>query len=226
MKKDKLDFSSQQLDYLKEMLNIGAGNAATALSSMLKIDVKILVPIVRNLPTTQIASIFESPSLTVAFVRMHMIGDIAGDILFILPDNHRQKLISLTKQVSLGESWHFKLGNMSSSLRSLQRAEFNNSVINEIGNIIVGVYLGAIHDFCRLNIYHSVPTLAIDMIQSLLDEITIAYDRQSQEIITIENEFHIEKEHIKSSILIIPSLESVKKLVDSVEFAKESLYKE
>lgn len=87
----------------------------------------------------------------------------------------------------------------------------------EIGNILAGVYLTAIHDFCKLNIYHSAPRIAIDMIQSLLDESLASLSREVREIIMVINEFSTDEGSIRTFFLLIPSAKSVRTLVDSIE---------
>ena len=96
----------------------------------------------------------------------------------------------------------------------------NLSILAEIGNILVGIYLTAIHDFCKLHIYHTIPTVAVDMVQSLLDESLNVLSMQVQLMIVIENEFLVEKKHIRAFLIMIPSVESVKTLLDSIEQAR------
>ena len=198
--------SEEQIDFLTEMMNIGAGNAATALSQMLRSEVNVVIPAVHVLPVTQAPSVLGNPSLPVTCVRMGMVGDAAGNLFFIVPEEHKVKLTHLIQRAMPGPK--------------NRDTDIDLSVLTEVGNIIAGVYLTAVHDFCKLNIYHTVPTVAIDMIQSLLDETLVRLSRQVQTAIMIENEFIIEKERIRTFLLVIPSMESIKILVDSIGQAK------
>ena len=155
-----------------------------------------------------------------------MIGDVTGYILFILPKEHEQKLVYLTKKAMAGRSdaWNDRQGIAQSAFPTLKNREFDVSVINEIGNIIAEVYLGAIHDFSRLNIYHTIPTLVVDMVQSLMDETIATLSRRTQTVIAIENEFFIDKEDVKNYLLLIPHVESIGIIVDSVEQVKKAFY--
>ena len=78
----------------------------------------------------------------------------------------------------------------------------------------------AIHDFCKLNIYHTLPALKIDMIQSLLDGSIAAMSHQSQIAFMIENVFVVEKHRFRTFFLILPLESSIKTLVDSMEQAR------
>jgi len=198
--------SEEQLDFLTEMMNIGAGNAATALSQMLPSQVNIKIPAVHIAPIIQVSSILGDPSLPVTCVRMGMVGDVSGTMFFVVPEEHKVKLAHLIQRAMPGPE--------------NKGTDIDLSVLAEIGNIVAGVYLTAVHDFCKLNVYHTVPALAIDMIQSLLDEALVALSRQVQAAILIENEFIVEKERIRAFLLVIPSIESVKILVNSIGQAR------
>jgi chemotaxis protein CheC len=191
---------------LCEMMNIGAGNAVTALSQMLRCEVNIKIPTVHILPPPQVPSVMSDPSLPVACVRMSMVGDVVGDLFFIVPAEQRLDLIHLAERAMLPPT---KRG-----------PEPDLSVLAEMGNILAGVYLTAIHEFCRLSIYHTVPMIAIDMIQSLLDESIVTLSREAQALILVENEFIVEEICIKTFLLVIPAVQSVRTLVDSIEGAR------
>ena len=194
--------SDEQLDFLTEMMNIGAGNAAAALSQMLPSQVNIRIPAVHVVPITQAPSILGDPSLPITCVRMGMVGGVNGDMCFFVPEEHKAKLTRLIQQATPGPQ------NRS--------ADRDLSVLAEVGNITAGVYLTAVHDFCRLNVYHTVPALTIDMLQSLLDEALAGLSRQVQIAIMIENEFIVAEENVRAFLIVIPSAESVKILVDSI----------
>ena len=209
--------SEEQLDFLCEMMNIGAGNAATAFSQMLQFEVNIEIPAVRVLPSLKTPSILGDPSFPTACVRMGMVGDVAGDLYFIVPDEDKVNLIHFIERAMLGGI------GVSPLIRRFSDSavpDLDLSVLTEMGNILAGVYLTAIRDFCRLNIYHSVPTIAIDMIQSLLDESIVALSHEVEAIILIETKFILGENHIRTFLLLVPAVQSVKVLVDSIEQAR------
>lgn len=205
-------FTEEQLDFIREMMNIGAGNAVTALYQLLQCPITLVIPAVHVLPVAHVSSIMENPDSLVACVRMGMIGDIGGAMFFIVPEESRKKLESIAEKAQMGIL----------KLTEQKHEEEDLSIIVEIGNIIGGVYLSAIHEFCALNIYHTVPVLAIDMIQPLLDEALIKTSLQIQTVILIENEFIINENRIKTLLLIIPSPESTKPLINALGQAKKA----
>jgi len=183
-------------------MNIGAGNAATALAQMFERDVDMNLPNVYILPTSQASSILRDPSLPVVCVKMNMVGDVTGNLFFIVPDEHKVNLTYLTERAI--------------QVPKNRGTDVDLSVLTEVGNIVAGVYLTAVHDFCRLTIYHTVPTTAIDMIQSLLDESLNVLSSQIQMIVVIESEFIVDERCIKTFFLMIPSVASVKTMVNSI----------
>jgi len=218
MNSKKQLLSTEQVDFLTEMMNIGAGHAATALTQVLQCQVDLVMPRVFIIAETKELSILTSPSLPVVCARMGMVGDVSGDLFLIVPEEQKEDLIRLAEQAmtGTGQSWRAVLTNQESDDPKL-------SVIAEIGNIVAGVYLTAVHDFCRLNIYHTVPTVATDMVQALLDESLVRLSRQVQHIIVVENEFIVEEKLIRTFLVMIPSVESVNTLVNSIEQARMTM---
>lgn len=213
--------SAEQLDFLEEMMNVGAGNAATALTQTLQCQVDIVVPRVFVTTDVQELSIIHNPSLPVVCARMGMVGDASGGLFFIVPEEHKNDLIRLAEQAMTGVSQSWRAG-----LTGQESEDIKLSIIAEVGNIVAGVYLTAVHDFCRLNIYHTVPTLATDMIQALLDESLVRLSRQVQHIIVVENEFLIAQKLIKTFLVLIPSVESVNILANAIGQAKAAMFKD
>lgn len=227
MNDKEMVLTEEQLDFLTEMMNIGAGNAATALSQILRCEANVKIPVVHALSAPNVHSVLGDPSLPVACVKMGMVGDIEGDLLFIVPDEHKRNLIHLARRgAGLGNDECGLPNELNAEPKKRQSSIVNRqsaadlSVLTEIGNILAGVYFTAIHEFCKLHAYHTVPTIGIDMIQSLLDEFLASLSRDTQEIILIENEFIVEEKHIRTLLLMIPSMESLNTLVDSIEQAR------
>jgi len=213
--------SAEQLDFLAEIMNIGAGNAAAALSQVLQCQVDIVIPRVFIITKAKELSILDSPSLPVVCARMDMVGDISGGLFLIVPEEQKEDLIRLAEQAmtKTGQSWRAGVTSQESDGLKL-------SVIAEIGNIVAGVYLTAVHDFCKLNIYHTVPTVATDMVQALLDESLVRISRQVQHIIVVENEFMVEEKLVRTFLVMIPSVESVDTLVNSIGHARMAMVKD
>jgi chemotaxis protein CheC len=203
-------FSHEQQDFIVEMMNIAAGNAATALGQFLGCRVDLKIPALQVSPLPQVASVFDDPSVPAAVARMRTVGDVTGQLLYIVPAEYGRELRDLAERV------------MGVSKR--EDPDLDLSAVGEIGNILTGVYLGALHDFCKLNIYHTVPSLAIDTVQSFLDQSLVNVSREDQVVFLIKNEFMAGAKQIRSFFLMVPSSDSsIQVLVESMK-AAERMY--
>ena len=208
--KDKELLTKEQLDFLREMVNIGAGNAAAAFSQMLHCMVDVTIPEIYFFPASQIPPFQKDPARPFAGVSMNMVGDVKGKLFYLVLDERTERLIEIVRKAAPG-------GNEGGVVVDI-------SVLEEIGNILAGVFLVSIHDFCRLNIYHTVPELRIDMGQALLDESIPSTTAGTSQIILIESEFVIKEENISTFFLIIPDKESIQTLAYSIEDARKKLH--
>lgn len=208
--KDKELLTEEQMDFIRETINIGAGNAAVAFSQMLQCQVDINIPEIHVFPSSQEPPFLRDPARPFTGVSMEMVGDVRGRLFFLVLEEQKNRLIELAEKAAPG---YENKGGVNA----------DPSTMEELGNILAGVFLVTIHDFCSLNIYHSIPELRSDMIQALIDEPIAATARVSPQIILIESEFIIVGENIRTFFLIIPNLKSIKILVNSINAARKQM---
>jgi chemotaxis protein CheC len=160
-----------QLDALKEVGNIGAGNAATALSQLINKKVDMTVPSINIVPFYDIFSRIGGDEVVVGVI-VRVLGDTPGNILFIFEKNTALDFI----EILTGE-------------REEQISEMGNSVICEIGNIISSSYMNAITKFTNLNITPSVPAVTYDMLGAVLSTTFIESGQFDDYVLDIETVF-------------------------------------
>ena len=200
--------TKDQLDYLEEMMNIGAGNSATALEQILQKKFEMHMPKIYVVPPQKIISLIGDPLELISCVKMKMLGDIRGEMFFIVPEAMQDYITRLAEHTA--------------QIEKKDGGGPDTSIIEEIGNILAGVYLTAIHDFCKLNIYHTIPLTAHDMAQAVLDETIARMGTDSRVLLVIVNMFTSalqKKSPIQAYIMIIPSADSEKVLLDSIKGA-------
>lgn len=166
-----IDMTPMQLDALREVGNIGAGNAATALSQLLNKKVDMTVPAVNIVPFEEIFS-DGGTERVVAAVVVRVLGDTPGNILFILEIETAFRMI----KALTGEE-------------SEQISEMGSSVLCEIGNIIATSYMNSIAKFTGLVITPSVPALAYDMLGAILSTSFIEAGQFDEQVLDIETRF-------------------------------------
>lgn len=152
MKDPILNISGAHLDILKEISNIGARNAATALSSLLNKTVDMKVSRVMPLPFNRIVEYIGGAENLVATVFLRIDGDINGNMFFVFGTEDAKDMIKDLTSVS-GDGPFDEMGL---------------SVLQEVGNILSGSYLTALADFSGLEFKPSIPSLAIDMAGAVL----------------------------------------------------------
>lgn len=185
-------------DVLKEIGNIGSGNAVTALAHMLNCKVDMSVPQVRLLDFKDVGSILGDEEQIMAGVYLMVEGDITGSIMFLLEKDSCKKLISMLMGSSPSE------GDLS---------EIEESALKEIGNIITAAYLNSLSTLTNLKIYPSVPSLCIDMAAAILSVPAIEFGLIGDKLLLIENQF---SEGISGYFILVPDLESYDKIFSSI----------
>lgn len=201
---DLNDISSMQYDVLKELGNIGAGNATTALSKLVNTKIDIGVPNVRLCDFSEISTILGPEEEVVAGILLMLKGDVSGMMMFILETEVARKLIEMLGLPA--EDTNFD--------------ELELSAIQEVGNIIAGAYLASLSNMTGLTIDVSVPLLQIDMIGALLSVPAIEFGKISDKVLLIETKFDDEKKQdvttIKGYYILIPDVDSYSKMLDSL----------
>lgn len=169
-----VNFNDQYYDVLKEIGNIGAGNATTALSQMLNTRVDMAVPKVRLMEFKEVGDAMGGEDQLVAGIYLAVEGDITGSIMFIQRKESARNMVS-------------KLMGM-----ELEGDEFNElelSALKEIGNIITGAYLNSLSTLTNLCIYPSVPELCIDMAAAIMSVPAIEFGTIGDRILMIQTDF-------------------------------------
>jgi chemotaxis protein CheC len=212
MRDENLVLTEEQLDFIEEMMNIGAGNAATAMEQMLGLKTNVKIPLVKSFQPADINSIYQNmveSTYNVTAAVMSLAGQVRGKIIFVVPDKDLVKLVSLAEKASPGGK------KLSTNL--------DLSVIAEIGNILAGMYLTSIHDFCMLNIYHSIPKIKSDMLKTLFLDLFPKENFHNSHVILVINEFITASEQITCYILLVPDIDSMELFAQSLQQAKDKL---
>ena len=195
--KDRLN--DMQLDVLKEMGNIGAGNAATALSNMIEKNVDIEVPKVRIVDLSELYKVLESPEEITAATVVAVNGEAPGKMLMLFGSKSAKKLIS------------FLIGQEPEDLTKLD--EMQSSALMEIGNIMCSSYIIALSNLTSLFLESGVPILAVDMIGAIISETSVLTAEDYDDVIMIENLLKIRDEgNVNGFMMMFPESESLEKI--------------
>jgi chemotaxis protein CheC len=188
------DLSKLQLDVLREIGNIGAGNAATALAKMLNKKVDMDVPKVKVLEFKNVSEILGGEEILVIGILLKVNGDLNGAMMFILEFNAARVLVNIL------------MGKPSDDVGEFSEIEL--SALREIGNILAGSYLSALSQLTNLKIMPSVPDMAIDMAGAILSVPAIQFGKVGDTVLYIETEFCEGSTKVVGDFFLIPDVES------------------
>lgn len=194
--------NEMHIDVLKEIGNIGAGNAATSLSQMLNRQVNMVTPVVRILDISQADRALGGPETPVVAILTELHGDINGIMMFVIEQEFTQSLL----KALLGES-RADCANLS---------DMEYSALSEIGNIMIGSYANSISSLSNLEMTISVPAVKADMVGALLTVPAAAMGSVSDKIIFIEDDFLSESKTISANMMLIPDIASLNTLMNSL----------
>lgn len=197
---DKLN--ALHLDALKEIGNIGAGNAATALASMLGSRIQMTVPRAGVLPLQEITALAGNEEDPVACVEFTVNGPAPSKIFFLLDEPSAYLLIDLL------------LGKPHGTTRVLD--EMGSSVLTELGNILTGSFLNAFAEFCRLEFKPTVPAFAFDMLGAVLSSAFLEGGYFSDRALVIETRFYSESVTISGHFFLVPENAGLEKILQSL----------
>ena len=194
--------NSGEIDVLKEVSNIGAGHAATALSQLIGRRINLEVPEVVLEDICKVAGIAGSADALVAGLYFQILGDSRGTIFMIFPAASARAIVSLaTGQETLSEF----------------QDEMSVSTIKEVGNILSSAFLSAISQLTGLSLIPSVPGFAYDMAGSILDYVLIEISRLADKALVIETAFTEGREEIKGHFFLLPDPHTLDVMLRALE---------
>jgi len=201
---DVRDLKELQFDALKEVANIGAGHAATALSLMTNKKIMISVPQVTVTPLEEVPDVLGAPEEVVAAVLMHMMGDLTGRTLLLFPEPSAYALCDILLRRPVGTTTEF--GTM------------EQSGLKEVGNILSSAYLNALSDFMGMMLVPSVPSLVVDLSAAVLTSTYLNFGSERDYVFCVESEFQFDggSSHLKGHFLLLPDLASLRAIFDAI----------
>jgi chemotaxis protein CheC len=193
-----------QLDAMREVANIGAGHAATALSQMTNRTIMISVPQVKVKPLEDACDILGTPEDVVASVLMHMMGDLTGRAMVLFPEPSARVLCDFLLRRERGTTTAF--------------GEMEQSALKEAGNILASAYLNALSDFMGMMLVPSVPSLVIDLSGAVLTSAHLNFGHDRDYAFCVETSFRVEgaEEPLGGHFLLLPDAASLRSIFDAI----------
>lgn len=201
---DVRDLKAMQLDALREVANIGAGHAATALSQMTDRRIMIAVPQINISRLEDVPETLGDPEEVVVAVLMHMLGDLTGRTLLMLPESDAKQLCDLLLRRPNGTTTTF--------------GELEQSSLKEAGNILGAAYMNALSDFMGMMLLPSVPSLVVDLSAAVLTTTYLNFGQDRDFVFCVETNFRFAEagKDLRGNFLLLPDLASLRAILDAI----------
>jgi chemotaxis protein CheC len=186
-------FSDMQLDALRELANIGSGNAGTALGAMLGKSVDINVPTAAALPLDEAVAIAGEPDELRYGVVVPMVGDFDAIVVLLFPEDDAQKLTAIYGiEPSTPDGY---------------------SMLGEVGNILGTNYINALAQMVGMEMEPQPPQVVEDMLASILSTVLIGRGDDIEEALILDSNLLVEDENCSLSFLLLPNHGGIKELL-------------
>lgn len=193
------ELNEMHIDTLREIGNIGAGNAATSLASMLSKKIDMGVSEVKILTYEDAVELMGGPETVVTGILVKLNEEIDGIIMFLLKKEFAHLVLNAL---------------MGTDLKNYEEiTEMDISALSEIGNIMVASYINSIASLSGLKIGISVPSVTVDMAGAILSVCAVQFAEVADKVIFIKEKFFSEDEEIQSQMLLMPSMDSLNLLL-------------
>jgi len=196
------DINEMHIDVLKELANIGSGNAASSLSRMLNHPIKVSIPYIGIKGFNEAYEALGGAEAIMVGTLLFLKNDLDGMIIFLLPVETACDLVNMLMYTEI--------------TRYDEIDEMGFSAINEISNIMSASFVGAIADMSELTIDISPPEATLDMLGSIMSVPSIYFAKMSDTLLLIQTEMVISGKTTKTSVLLLPDMPSLSKLMKSL----------
>ena len=193
---DEFDLTPIQMDALREIGNVGAGNSATALSQIINKRIDMNVPKVALVPIESVPDLVGGPDTIVVGIFLRVYGKAPGNILFLMPKKSAFYLVDTL------------MGREHGTTKKLDFMD--ESALMEIGNILSGAYLNAFFNFTHISMLPSIPAMAI------LNIVLVQLGQMGDQAMVIETEFLAEDDGINGHFFLVPDPGSLGTLIKAV----------
>ncbi len=205
---DLSSFNNLQLDAIREVGNIGTGNAATALSKLLSRTIDMDVPKADLVSIYSLADYYGAPDSLVAAVFVRSLGEFACSLIFIQNEEDSNMMVDLLLKQQFGDSLPDDLSQ-----------ELLDSALSEVGNIILSSFLNAINMLIGTQHQISVPGVAHDMLGSILDVVASIFGQMGEMALIVNTELRVggTDQNISGNIVMLPDPDALEILLRKLQ---------
>jgi len=198
------ELSKQEITEFKKVGDVGAKKASHSLSVLINEKVTVKAVNARALPVEEIAEVTGEPENISTTVILRVVGDVAGNILLIFPQENALGLADLLACRSIGTTKRFN--------------KLDESALKETGNILSGSFLAALTDYLNVSMVESIPDLATGMTKATVDQVLAEFGQRAEKALAFEVDFELisESESVSAFFFLLLDLTSAAKVLKTV----------
>lgn len=196
------DIDKSQQDVLKELSNVGVGNAATALSKMLEKRVNISIPLLRFVDKD---TLFDDDSASLIVSHLHVVGDLKGHMIFLSKAEMARKMVNLAM--------------FDETKTDLTFDEMELSAYNEIANVICGAYLSSLSDFSDFQFMPEPPSVFTGNLPTIKEDLfsKLQIDTKELVILSVDADLSFDGSDMKGYMYFMLNIEPLYALLGSLK---------
>jgi chemotaxis protein CheC len=194
------------MDAIREVGNIGTGNAATALSRLLGRIVDMDVPVAELVPIYEVAAHYGAPELPVCAVLVRTEEEFSCSLIFMIEEAKAEILADLIIPMDL------------SGMDEESKLEIRNSALSEQGNIILGAFLNALAQITGWVLPTTTPAVARDMLGSIMDLVASMFGVIGDSAMLVKTSLHVKglDDELGGTVIMIPDPGSLEALLSKL----------
>jgi len=189
-------YNDVQLDALRELANIGAGTASTALSEMLGRSIDLAVPDVSVLPMAEAVELLGPPEQEITGIMLGVEGELPGTVLMLLSPENAEKIC-----VMLGLP---------------PDSDLAPSALGEIGNVVGTSYLNALAGMTGIDVEPTPPTTVTDMLGAIVESVLAVRAASSDRTLLLDSSLIVEGEDCSIVFLLVPDHGGAEELLERI----------
>lgn len=200
------EFTNIHMDAIREVGNIGTGNAATALSRLIGRTVDMDVPVAELVPIYEVAAHYGSPETPVCAVLVRTEEEFSCSLIFMIEEDKANLLADLIIPMDI------------SGMDEETQLQIRNSALSEQGNIILGAFLNALAQITGWVLPTTTPAVARDMLGSIMDLVASMFGVIGDSAMLVKTNLQIKDldYDLKGNVIMIPDPGSLETLLSKL----------
>ena len=196
------DINEMHIDVLREIANIGSGNAASSLSKMLGHPVSIAIPHIGIEGFNEAYDVLGGPETVMVGTLLTISKGLDGMIMYLMPTEIACDLVSMLCHTNI------------KSYDEIDDMGF--SAIQEVANIMTATFVSAISEMTGMTIDISPPSATVDMLASIMSVPSIYFATVSDTLLLVQNQLEVAGKTANASVLLLPDMPSLSKLMSAL----------